>query len=119
MDEGNAATKREEAPLDTDTGQYEAPVDVDNVTFSSPFSALTVNVHLRPQRKRTRDGVTVIDEEVVICQFLNGHYATSDQRIIELLRSHPHNVGNLEDFEAGALRGFKTRFYEDNGRAAA
>lgn len=111
----------------------EAPVQSDTVTFMSPSARLLVNVHLRPQRKYSRGGSTVIEEEVQKVQFIEGRFETSDKRLIKLLRVAPNNVGVINDEiakeyrdqgmnlvpDSTALSSYKDRFYEVPGGSAA
>ena len=104
----------------------EAPVKPDTVTFMSPSERLLVNVHLKPQRKYSRSGSTVIEEEVEKVQFIEGRFETSDKRLIALLRKAPNNVAVLQDDiakdyrnqginlvpDSTALSSYKDRFYE-------
>ena len=122
MANDNAATKKKEAPVEPDT-----------VTFMSPSERLLVNVHLRPQRKYSRGGSTVIEEEVEKVQFLEGRFETSDKSLISLLRKAPNNVAVLQDDIAKDYRNqgievapnskargsYKDRFYEVSGGSAA
>tara|TARA_Y100000310_G_scaffold136425_1_gene135284 strand:+ start:952 stop:1320 length:369 start_codon:yes stop_codon:yes gene_type:complete len=111
----------------------ETPVKPDTVVFLSPSAKLLVNLHLRPQRKYSSGGVTIIEEEVARIQFMDGRYETSDQREIELLREAPNNVTVLQDEiakeyrdrgidlvpDSTALSSHKDRFYEiTEGRVA-
>ena len=59
---------KDEAAIQTE----ETPVVTDNVIFVSPSERLLVNLHLRPQRKYSSGGVTVIDEEIEKIQFVEG-----------------------------------------------
>jgi len=118
----NAATQTEEAPEQSDT-----------VTFMSPSERLLVNVHLQPQRKYSRSGSTVIEEEVQKVQFVEGRFETSDKRLIALLRAAPNNVGKIQDEiareyrnqgvevvpDSTALSSYKDRFYEVPSGSAA
>ena len=111
----------------------EAPERPDTVTFMSPSERLLVNVHLKPQRKYSRGGSTVIEEEVQKVQFTEGRFETSDKRLIALLRKAPNNVAVLQDDIAKdyrnqgievapsskALGSYKDRFYEVSGGSAA
>jgi len=111
----------------------EAPVNPDTVTFMSPSERLLVNVHLKPQRKYSRSGSTVIEEEVEKVQFVEGRFETADQRLIKLLRSAPNNVTSIQveiqkqyrnqgiDLvpDSTALSSYKDRFYEVSGGSAA
>ena len=111
----------------------EAPVQPDTVTFMSPSERLLVNVHLRPQRKYSEHGTSIIEEEVQRVQFVDGRFETSDQNLIELMRSAPNNAGVLQDEiakqyqtqginfvpDSTALSSYKDRFYEIPGGNAA
>tara|TARA_Y100000310_G_scaffold296425_1_gene328674 strand:+ start:486 stop:854 length:369 start_codon:yes stop_codon:yes gene_type:complete len=111
----------------------EAPVKSDTVTFMSPSERLLVNVHLKPQRKYSEHGTQIIEEEVQRVQFVDGRFETSDQNLIELMRSAPNNAGVLQneiakeyrdqgiDFvpDSTALSSYKDRFYEVSGGSAA
>lgn len=111
----------------------EAPVKSDTVTFMSPSERLLVNVHLKPQRKYSEHGTQIIEEEVQRVQFVDGRFETSDQNLIELMRSAPNNAGVLQneiakeyrdqgiDFvpDSTALSSYKDRFYEVLGGSAA
>ena len=122
MANDNAATQKKEAPVEPDT-----------VTFMSPSERLLVNVHLKPQRKYSRSGSTVIEEEVEKVQFIEGRFETSDKRLIALLRKAPNNVAVLQDDiakdyrnqginlvpDSTALSSYKDRFYEVSGGSAA
>ena len=122
MSNDNAATQTEETPVVTD-----------NVIFVSPSERLLVNLHVRPQRKYSSGGITVIDEEIRKIQFEEGRFETSDRKLIELLRSAPNNVNQLEEDIANeyrhrginaipdstALSSHKDRFYEVAGEGAA
>ena len=120
---------KDEAAIQTE----ETPVVTDNVIFVSPSERLLVNLHLRPQRKYSSGGVTVIDEEITKIQFVEVRYETSDPNLIKLLRSAPNNVNQLsEDIsreyrnrginatpDSTALSSHKDRFYEVNQEGAA
>jgi len=111
----------------------EAPVQSDTVTFMSPSERLLVNVHLKPQRKYSERGTAIIEEEVQRVQFVDGRFETSDQNLIELMRSAPNNAGVLQDEiakqyrtqgidfvpDSTALSSYKDRFYEVPGGSAA
>ena len=92
--------------MNEDNATMEAtPVESDTVVFLSPSAKLLVNLHLKPQRKYSSGGVTIIEEEVARIQFMDGRYETSDQREIEMLREAPNNVTVLQDEIAKEYRG--------------
>ena len=118
---------------DAATQTEETPVVTDNVIFVSPSERLLVNLHVRPQRKYSSGGITVIEEEIKKVQFVEGRYETSDSNLIDLLRAAPNNVSQLEaDIsnqykqrgihstpDGTALSSHKDRVYEVAGEGAA
>jgi len=111
----------------------EAPAKSDTVTFMSPSERLLVNVHVKPQRKSSIGGASVIEEEVERVQFVEGRFETSDKNLIKLLRAAPNNVGVIQDEIAKEYRdqgidivpnsktlgSYKDRFYEVGRENAA